>query len=285
MEFKQKLNLKKHALVQLTKKNSKNKRGRPSKLRSLYKLSNSNLNLLCLKVNPCKVVLHRLSPQFIQDALKGNIKWKRISRKHLDVENYLKNSRVKTKAENMDQVKKRYKFISKNCNNGKKIENFLIFQDLENSDIKQNKRRYSRKLSSGLIYKCKQCFFSTNNSEHLLFHIGIHKYHCKLCNLTFENNCQYQNHNYEFHKPVIDFENNIVYGCKNCPIFFYTESSAKTHLKSHMEAIENGKFFCPFCKTTFSQESTIFSHLMYKHLHYKCTFCNFLAINFDTLER
>jgi len=255
-----------------------NRESRKSERLALSESSKSKLNSVVSRTVPCKVVLYRLSPEFIHDAIAGRVKWKRFLSKHLNVENYLKNNRINSKE------KKTSKARSKRILEGTKNEPSLVIQEPESMNRGRKKRRYSE-MSANCILKCEECSFLTNNADNLLLHTGIHKYNCKICKLNFEDKNKYQSHNYEMHKPVGNLERIIVYGCKSCELYFNTEMSIKIHLNSHITKTKDERFACAFCDTVFTRDSAVVSHLSSKHLYYKCTFCNYLALNFDTIER
>lgn len=240
-------------------------------------------NPYCTK--PCSVTLHKLSSEFISDALNGRIKWKglfkgRGAKNQLDLESYVR-KKLAAKG-NSYEIRKPSPEPSPEDSEHSNDGTICDGDDDEEytTPVRQLRVRKPKKL-----LKCKDCNFTTAEPDNLLLHSAAHKSNCEECNLTFENKFKYQLHVYETHNPPVELKNHIVYGCKVCQHFFDIEEDAHNHLASHADIVEGGKYACALCRATYAKENSLTTHLSSKHIFYKCTFCEFLGSSFDILER
>ncbi|XP_074598028.1 uncharacterized protein LOC141852795 [Brevipalpus obovatus] len=248
-------------------------------------------------VKPFDIVLHKLSPEFIDDALSGKIDWSFPRRSSIvDWESFFREKMARisgTVDESTDDQRSPKKKKSKK----RRKDPVVLTSDDEtynpedddhestNNIVEDESIIQKRPRTRPKQLKCQVCSFTTTETELLAVHAKVHQNICNDCNLTFGSVYKYQKHVYEIHKPPVELKYNVVFGCKICNEYFDDEGCANLHISGHIEASEDGKFACMLCNVTFARENGVTKHLVTKHMYYKCTFCDLLASTFDSLER
>ena len=149
-----------------------------------------------------------------------------------------------------------------------------------------NLRMHIESKHEGVIHRCKDCNYKTQNERELTRHRKtIHeKYKCEFCNFDTIKYCELMEHVNANHLDYFLLGNEFL--CRLCDYRATTRNTVRLHVKVKHRGVRHQ---CDLCDSSFVRSHLLIRHKEVKHeassTIFSCTLCNYKSTRKDAVTR